>query len=680
MSVNSTEAFSGPYTATGAAQLFPFGFIAVDTSEVTLIADGAEQPVGTYAVSLQSDGTGTVSATLPVGAVVYVASAPSFEQTAQFARFAPYFPDALNPHLDRAAIRDIWLKGEVSRSIRTPLGEAGASLPGIAQRVGRVLGFDAAGDMVALTGTGADGALRSDLADPTLGGSLIVYRAEEQAPGSTVNTFRDVVRRQPLNLYDKIPRNLWAGVEAGTNTTDLTPYIVAAIGTGRGIVARKGRYRSKVNIEGGNGISIRGEGKQLTYFENVDNSPIFTLGSATPTAQTNHIVGFELEDLWLENRAPGTYGACDLLKLNGIGDGGQWQNDSHHFRNVWFFQGRDGVACYSRSIWNVFDGCNFTGCQRDGLHIETIGNVNQWQFNNRNIFKGNGRNGVFFKHDFVDLATGWTLDNISVEDSGYEAIRFTGGFGIQGFSLRGSTFENNARLLAAGASAAIGGIIRRKATIFCDMPYMAGFDINAVTFYNNGAGGSGGNPDQHIYVSAVDSTGAPIVVHAGAIANSRFLPTGTGTDVLWPVGLSYHANNVNSGVVLLDETRGSIDLRKFAGQDEITAQIQLNGVTAPPVGSARYIKQGKQVSMDVPPLTGTSNATTATIIGLPQAVWPAASKTVPCIVQDAAGGIQMGSATIMTDGTISLFKDVSGAPFSATGTKGVRLQTLTWTI
>lgn len=120
MSVNSTDAFSGPYTATGAAQIFPFIFVAASRDEVQVTANGIEVDPTTYSVTLNSDGTGAINATLPAGAEVFVESNPDFAQSAQFARFAPYFPDAINVHLDRAAIRDIALQDRVNRTFVIP--------------------------------------------------------------------------------------------------------------------------------------------------------------------------------------------------------------------------------------------------------------------------------------------------------------------------------------------------------------------------------------------------------------------------------------------------------------------------------------------------------------------------------------------------------------------------------
>lgn len=120
MSVNSTDAFSGPYTATGAAQVFPFTFIAASRDEVQVTANGVVVDPTSYSVTINGDGTGAVNAVVSPGAEVFVESNPDFEQAAQFSRFAPYFPDAINVHLDRAAIRDIALRDRIARTFVVP--------------------------------------------------------------------------------------------------------------------------------------------------------------------------------------------------------------------------------------------------------------------------------------------------------------------------------------------------------------------------------------------------------------------------------------------------------------------------------------------------------------------------------------------------------------------------------
>jgi len=120
VTINSTAAASGPYTGTGVLQTLPFDFHAASKDEVRVEVDGAQ--VFGFDVVLEDDGTGSVIGSFTINSTIYIASDPSFAQETDFSRFAPYFPDSLNPPLDRAAIRDIALLAMLKRAMVAPLG------------------------------------------------------------------------------------------------------------------------------------------------------------------------------------------------------------------------------------------------------------------------------------------------------------------------------------------------------------------------------------------------------------------------------------------------------------------------------------------------------------------------------------------------------------------------------
>lgn len=199
MTINSTAAVSGPYTATGGTQEFPFYFNAVSAAEVQVRVNGGLLPLTAFSIELESDGTGTATATLLAGDVVYVESAPDFLQEAQFSRFAPYFPDALNPHLDRAAARDIVLRDAVDRAPQAPRDGSA---------VGKFASIGPDGGWLFASGTGADGALRTDLG--TNGGPIVGYR-DARAP-AYVQSLGDML--PALNLAS------FFGIKSDNSTDD----------------------------------------------------------------------------------------------------------------------------------------------------------------------------------------------------------------------------------------------------------------------------------------------------------------------------------------------------------------------------------------------------------------------------------------------------------------------------
>lgn len=87
-----------------------------------------------------------------------------------------------------------------------------------------------------------------------------------------------------------------------------------------------------------------------------------------------------------------------------------------------------------------------------------------------------------------------------------------------------------------------------------------------------------------------------------------------------------------------------------------------------PSGTARYVRVGKQVTLQLPTLTSnTSNATTFTVTGLPAALYPWV--TLNCVAPIIDNGVdQYGTVNVTTAGVINVYKAAWGA-FTASGQK-----------
>lgn len=140
MSVEIETAASGPYTASGADQTFNVTFFMASASEIAVYVDEVLLSPASYVVLRLDSGTGTVRPVPPLaaGKVVRIESAPHFRQETVFAKYGGFDPSQVNPPLDRAAARDIWLK------------ENKVAQPSLASRVGKLLGFSLAGAAVAM--------------------------------------------------------------------------------------------------------------------------------------------------------------------------------------------------------------------------------------------------------------------------------------------------------------------------------------------------------------------------------------------------------------------------------------------------------------------------------------------------------------------------------------------------
>ncbi len=111
-----------------------------------------------------------------------------------------------------------------------------------------------------------------------------------------------------------------------------------------------------------------------------------------------------------------------------------------------------------------------------------------------------------------------------------------------------------------------------------------------------------------------------------------------------------------------------------------TFTMGATGLTTSPTATAEYQRIGNQVQLSIPALSGTSNSTGFTLTGIPTGARPSVARNVPA-VQVTNGAIQaLGSATVNTDGTITLSAGLLGQLFSAVLGKGVAKQEISWII
>lgn len=179
MAVSTTDTYSGPYAANGVTVEFPFTFKAVSGDDVGVFirdAAGIDTIIDStaYSVTLSAEG-GTVAMTAPPTAgEIYIFSDPSFLQPVSFASGQAFLPTVVNEVNDRDVVRALYLKREIDRAPKTPLG-GGAEGQFPVVGVGGGWGF--------ASGTGNDPAFRADVAssDPDKGAALMAYRYGGQA-------------------------------------------------------------------------------------------------------------------------------------------------------------------------------------------------------------------------------------------------------------------------------------------------------------------------------------------------------------------------------------------------------------------------------------------------------------------------------------------------------------------
>lgn len=116
MTTTVTYAQDGPLTANGTAPI-PFTFQAISDEEIEVEREGLVVSPTTYQVTLSEGGTGSITPLTSWGAdTVYIRSAPIYGQPTEFSKFGAFYPDRINPALDRMSRQIIALKRRVDMS------------------------------------------------------------------------------------------------------------------------------------------------------------------------------------------------------------------------------------------------------------------------------------------------------------------------------------------------------------------------------------------------------------------------------------------------------------------------------------------------------------------------------------------------------------------------------------
>ena len=105
------------------------------------------------------------------------------------------------------------------------------------------------------------------------------------------------------------------------------------------------------------------------------------------------------------------------------------------------------------------------------------------------------------------------------------------------------------------------------------------------------------------------------------------------------------------------------------------------GMTASVTATVRSVQIGTQVTLHVPALSGTSNATTFTVTGLPAGLAPGAPVRSWCLVYDGAAGVSYGHLLIGTGATtMTVSRDPASSAWAATGPKALYEHMLTYLV
>lgn len=273
----STSTNSVVYRGNGTATQFAVPFKVLDEDHLVVrrrvFATGAIDYtyVGTdysYAGIGASSGTLTLAGTaLDDDYELVIERIVPYTQDLDIVNAGGFYPDTVEEQLDLIVMSVQQLTELAGRAVTVPVGETGGELPAASARAGLFQGYDVDGNLILLSGTGTDGALRTDLAAST-GSRLVAWLSAKT--GAVIRSIAGLFDER-ISVLDFIPTSLHPAIIAQTSTADVTVYVQAAIDAGGGNCQIKfppGRYYITDTIRiSNNRTHLRFSGRWVTQFQ-----------------------------------------------------------------------------------------------------------------------------------------------------------------------------------------------------------------------------------------------------------------------------------------------------------------------------------------------------------------------------------------------------------------------------
>lgn len=104
------------------------------------------------------------------------------------------------------------------------------------------------------------------------------------------------------------------------------------------------------------------------------------------------------------------------------------------------------------------------------------------------------------------------------------------------------------------------------------------------------------------------------------------------------------------------------------------------GMTTSPTATFKFRVINNNVTLDIVPISGTSNATSFTLTGAPTTIRPAGNKSFPVRISDNGGTTSYGLGAMDNTGVITLYKDAAGTGWTNSGTKAITDLSVSYTL
>lgn len=408
------------------------GLVFINASDLVVTDPAAAvQVLGTDYEITGNGRTGAASIrTLRVYGAGIVLTVTRVTESAQLANIQPNQPlpaEAIETELDRRALIEQEGRREIGvlnqRALKVPTGEVAPVMPTLALRIGKFFTWGAVGEIIPASGTGADAALRADLAQST-GSSLLGWL--QAGVGAVLRSITDKLRTR-IDVKD------FGAV--GNAVADDTAALQAAINhvqNGRFCklylppCTPGGAYRISAPLVIAKTICIEGANTNDTVigaYGFAAGQPVFNINEAA-VGIGNVIYNLRLRDLY-------------LFSNNGLADGIHLKNcayttlDDINIQTV-----RDGIKitggnCYS----NFFRNCSmWYQITRYGCWFNGFTGGGQYGFRDC-TFAGD----IGFFVDSGSAINALTLDNCNFEQCVTNSLRIQGT--VLGLSIPGVRTE-----------------------------------------------------------------------------------------------------------------------------------------------------------------------------------------------------------------------------------------------
>lgn len=324
MTVSTTTRKAGPFSGNGVTTSFPFVFKVFARSDLAVyLVDASNNETlltldSHYSVTLNADQDASPggSITYPVsgsplatGSRLYAMSNIVAKQETDFTNLGRFFPETHEEAFDKLTALVQQLKDRSDRSVVvTPLvTETVNPLPQASDRAGKFFAFDAGGSPFMSTGTGADAALRTDLA--ASGGAALIGILQEGTGADSRDLGGKV--REVVSVTDYMTLAERNDVKTRGLTQDVTASLVEAVAVagaaGRIVYWPNGSYlMGRLDLKGltthvmdpGVILKMKVNGIALLRYSCIDDTHVYCNGAtldavSNVSASTSSVVYFE---------------------------------------------------------------------------------------------------------------------------------------------------------------------------------------------------------------------------------------------------------------------------------------------------------------------------------------------------------------------------------------------------